>query len=211
MDLATVLRALRRRWLAILICAVLAAVAAGGVSLLRPAMYIAKAQGLVSISNPQARPPYALGAGAQYILDRMTSYAQLGGTTPVLAPVVAELHLDETPLTLKGLLQSNSLVGKAMLEVVVTYNNPTVAAEIADRTLEQIGVVMSDLEQDNVQLTRLGPAVASPSNRNTVTSALVAGVSGALFACLLSVALELVTDRRRSKSATGDEIVAPDR
>ena len=199
MELATVLRALRRFWLPVMIFAVVAAVVTGGVSWLRPRMYVATAQGMVSISDPERRPPYALGAGADYILNRMSSYALLGATTPVLAPVVAELHLDETPLTLTGRVQSRSLSGKAMLEIVVTYNDPSVAAEIASRVMEQLGVVISDLEQGNVLLTRIGPAVASPlsSNREIVTNAAVAGVSGVLFGCLAAVFVEAVADRRR--------------
>ena len=199
MELATVLSALRRCWLPVMIFAVVAAVVTGGVSWLRPRMYVATAQGMVSISDPERRPPYALGEGADYILNRMSSYALLGATTPVLAPVVAELHLDETPLTLTGRVQSRSLSGKAMLEIVVTYNDPSVAAEIASRVMEQLGVVISDLEQGNVLLTRIGPAVASPlsSNREIVTNAAVAGVSGVLFGCLAAVFVEAVADRRR--------------
>ena len=112
MELHTVIRALRHRWLAILLVGVVAAGASAIYARLTPAVYIASAEGIVSVSNPAQRPAYAFSSGSLYILNRMTSYARLGVTTPVLEPVVDELQLQETALSLSGRIDSSSVVGQ---------------------------------------------------------------------------------------------------
>jgi capsular polysaccharide biosynthesis protein len=198
-ELTLVLRALRRWWWVILLATV---VAGGGVAAMtssQPPMYTATAQGVVSVSNPASRPPYALASGAQYILDRMTSYAMLGVTTPVLTPVVDQLALQETPLSLSGRVDSHSVVGKAVLEVAVTYNDPRTAAAIADAVLAETGKSISGLEHGNVQVTPLGAAVppTAPSNKTTTVNAGVAAVGGFILGCFVAVLLQFVSERRR--------------
>src|ERR1700761_7852976 len=102
MEVETALHAVRTRWVMIALLTTAMAALGAIFALLNPQTYTATAEGLFAVTSPESRPPYALANGSQYILDRMTSYAQLGRTTPVLAPVVDELHLQETPLTLSG-------------------------------------------------------------------------------------------------------------
>ena len=200
MELRDLLQAIRKRWLFIAIVTAISGIAAGGFTAMQPPMYTATAQGMVSVSNPQNRPPYALASGAQYILERMTSYAELGVTTPVLTPVVSDLNLKETPLSLSGRVTSHSIVGKAVLEVAVTYNDPKVAAKIADSTISQIGRSISALENGNVQMVPIGAAVppTEPSNQNALVSGIVAAAGGGILGCLIAVSLNLLAKRRRA-------------
>jgi capsular polysaccharide biosynthesis protein len=197
MEVGTALHAIRHRWFVIaLITAAMAAVA-GVFALFNPPMYTATAEGLFSVASPETRPPYALANGSQYILDRMTSYAQLGRTTPVLAPVVNDLHLQETPLTLSGRVTSKSLADKVILEVSVKYNDPVIAAHIADATLTQIGRTVSRIENGNIKVTAVGPAtVPRESSRLTlIVYAVVGAVAGLVLGLLVAVGLEVIRQR----------------
>ena len=199
MDVRDLRQAIRAWWLVIVLAAVIAGSAAGVFTARQPLMYSATAQGIVSISDPQNRPPYSLSAGAQYILDRMTSYAWLGVTTPVLTPVVENLRLKETPLSLSGRVTSHSIVGKAVLEVTVTYNDPKVAAAIADGVVAGISRSISALENGNVQLVPTGAAVvpSKPSNHKVMVNSAMASAGGVILGSLIAVALHVLGARRR--------------
>jgi capsular polysaccharide biosynthesis protein len=197
MEVGTVLRAIRHRWLAVaLITAAMAAVA-GVLALFNPPTYTATAEGLLSVTSPETRPPYALANGSQYILDRMTSYAQLGKTTPVLAPVVDDLRLQETPLTLSGRVTSKSLADRAVLDVSVQYNDPVVAAHIADATLVQVGKAISRIENGNVKVTAVGPAAVprEPSKLTLLINVVVGALAGLVIGVFVAAGLEYVQQR----------------
>lgn len=197
MEVGTALQALRQRW--VMMALITAAVAAAGASyaLLTPPAYTATAEGLFTITKPDTRPPYALANGSQYMLDRMTGYAQLARTTPVLGPVVDDLHLQETPLTLSGRVVSKSLADKAVLEVNAEYDDPAVAAHIADATLAQIGRAVSRIENGNIQVTAIGPAVVpqASSQFNLIIFTFVGAAGGFVLAVLVAVGLEYVRQR----------------
>lgn len=204
-ELSVVTTALRRWWAAILLSTWAAAAAAGVLTGTQEPVYTATAQGIVSVGNPADRPPYVLSSGAQYILDRMTSYANLGVTTPVLAPVVDDLGLDETPESLSGHISSESVVGKAFVEVAVTYDDPRSAAAIADSVLAEMSDAVWELERGNVQLVPTGAAAppTGPSNRKIVINAVVAGAGGLVLGCFVAVGLAAMPSRTRTRGAEG--------
>lgn len=199
MELQTVLRGLRRRWLSILLIGVIAAVTTGLIVRHKPGVYEATAQGIAVVSNPAQRPPYAFSTGSLYILNRMTSYAQLGVTTPVLEPVVRDLHLRDSAASLSSRIYSWSPVGKSVINVTVFYDNPKTAAAIADDTLAQLSGAVSAVEDGNVEIRPAGPAIVptSISKSNGLREAAVAGIAGAVLAGLLAVGLEYLSDRVR--------------
>ena len=197
MDVATALHAIRQRWVAVALITAVMAGMAGILGLLSPPTYTAKAEGLLTVTSPDTRPPYALTNGSQYILDRMTSYAQLGKTTPVLTPVVNNLRLQETPMTLSGRVTTRSLAEKAVLEVSAEYNDPVVAAHIADATLAQLGQSISRIENGNIKVTAVGPAPVprGSSNLSALIYVVVGIVAGLVFGIVVAVGLDVI-DRR---------------
>lgn len=197
MELQTVLSGLRRRWLSMLLIGVIAAAVTGVIVRQKPGVYEATAQGIAVVSNPAQRPPYAFSTGSLYILNRMTSYAQLGVTTPVLEPVVRDLHLPETAASLSSHIYSWSPVGKSVINVTVFYSDPKLAAAIADDTLVQLGAAVSSVEGGNVEIRPAGPAIVpkSISKSNGLREAGIAGVAGVVLAGLFAVGLEYLSDR----------------
>lgn len=196
MDVASVWKAIKARWLIVAAVTIFLASLAGLVTMLRPSMYTATAEGLVSISHPQTRPPWALTNGSQYITDRMTSYAQLGGTTPVILPVYDRLHLQET---LVGRVASSWATDKALLRISVTYNDPTLAAHIADGILQQLGATIERLENGNILVTEVSPAAvpSAPSNHNVVLNAAIGAAGGLVLGLFGAVGLQAMSDRTR--------------
>jgi capsular polysaccharide biosynthesis protein len=197
MEVGTALHAIKSRWLAITLITVVMAGVAGLFALWSPPTYTATAEGLLSVTSPESRPPYALANGSQYILDRMTSYAQLGRTTPVLSPVVDDLHLQETPLTLSGRVESKSLADRAVLEVTVQYSDPAVAARIADATLAQLGRTVSRIENGNIKVTAVGPAAvpADSSKLNVIINVAVGALAGLVIGLFVAITLEVIRQR----------------
>jgi capsular polysaccharide biosynthesis protein/predicted nucleic acid-binding protein len=198
MDLASVWKAIRLRWLIVVGVTLAAAALAGATTMLRQPMYTATSEGLVSISHPEARPPYALTDGSQYITERMTSYAQLGGTTPVILPVYSRLHLHET---LVGRVASQWVTDKALLRVSVTYNDPALAARIADGVLQQLGSTIERIENGDIVVTQVtaAPVPTGPSNQDVVMNVAVAIVGGLGLGSFAAVGLQAISDRRRRR------------
>lgn len=197
MEVATALHAIRQRWLMVALITAAMALVAGMLGLLSPPTYTAKAEGLLTVTSPDNRPPYALTNGSQYILDRMTSYAQLGKTTPVLTPVVNSLRLRETPLTLSGRVTTRSLADKAVLEVSAEYNDPVVAAHIADATLTQLGQSISRIENGNIKVTAVGPAAVprGASNLSVFIYVAVGIMAGLVVGIFIAVGREVIHQR----------------
>lgn len=197
MDVATVVQAVRKRWLAVTLITSAMALVAGLFGLLSPPTYTATAEGLLTVTSPESRPPYTLANGSQYILDRMASYAQLGKTTPVLTPVVNDLHLHETPLTLSGRVTSKSLADRAVLEVSAEYSDPATAARIADATLTQMGQAISRIENGNIKVTAVGPASVpqTQSNLAVLVYVTVGLVAGLVIGIVIAVGLEVIRQR----------------
>lgn len=199
MDVASVWKAIRTRWLVVAAVTVVVASLAGVVTMLRTPMYTATAEGLISISHPQTRPPWALTNGSQYITDRMTSYAQLGGTTPVILPVYARLHLQET---LIGRVSSSWATDKALLRISVTYSDPTLAARIADGILQQLGSTIERIENGNIVVTEVSPAAvpSAPSNHNVILNGAIGTAGGLVLGLFGAVGLQAMSDRARQRA-----------
>ncbi len=198
MDTAAVLRAIASRWLIVVGAAVAAAVIVGILTMLRPPVYTASAEGVVSVSSPQSRPSWALGNGAQYIAERMTSYAQLGTTTPVLLPVYTRLSVRD-PAGVR--ITSEPVPNQAVLRISVTDSDPSQAARIADATLQELGANITRIENGNVVVTEVTPAAipSDPANRKVTLNAAVAAAAGLLAGAFAAVGLQLLSDRRSGR------------
>lgn len=203
MELSGAVNAVTKRWLIVVIVTVVLAAAAGVLTAMSRPMYSATAEGVVSVGAPQTRPPYALANGSRYILDRMTSYAQLGVTSPVLDPVAKELGVNE-PLTER--VSCQSVANQALLRVTAEDKDPAAAARIADATLRQLGDVVGRIEHDNVVVSQVTPAAvpSAPSNQKVLRNTAVGAAAGLLVGLCVALGLGWASDRaerRRSVHA----------
>ncbi|OBI74857.1 YveK family protein [Mycobacterium sp. E740] len=203
MEVVAALRAIRSGWLIVAILSAILAGLASVLTALTTPTYTATTQGLVSVGNAQSRPTYSLTNGSQYIVTRMTSYSQLGVTTPVLEPVVEQFRLPLTAAALREHVVSENIVNNALLEVKVEYDDPVLAARIADATLAQLAKTVENLEHGNVTVTAVGPALVptAPGNRNIAVNTAVGAAAGLILGSFIAVAAARIRSRRATRWA----------
>jgi capsular polysaccharide biosynthesis protein len=99
---------------------------------------------------------------------------------------------------LSGRVSSRSVVNTAIIEVSVEYNDPVVAARIADATMRQLGATIEDFENGTVHVALAGPAAvpSAPSNRRFAVNVALAAAAGLGMGMGIAVVLGAMNDRR---------------
>jgi capsular polysaccharide biosynthesis protein len=89
------------------------------------------------------------------------------------------------------------LADRAVLEVTAQYNDPVVAARIADATLTEVGKAVSRIENGNVKVTAVGPAAVprESSKLKTLINVAVGALSGFVVGLFVAVGLEFIQQR----------------
>ena len=211
MNAQRLLDAVRRSWLLVVLSALVFLGIAVALTALPAPQYGATARGFVSVSAPEKRSPNVLTSGSQYIQARMTSYAQLGTSNPVVEPVISSLKLSESPQALRRRLSASAVVETAFIEIEVTDPDPAQAMVIADALVIQLGRTIEDLENGTVRVALSDPATppARPSNRQFIRTGAVAAAGGLVVGMGLAVLVSSVRVRRRG-SAVGPSASAGD-
>src|ERR1700737_176636 len=151
MELTRYLQVIRRRAWMIVICPVVAAIAAGIVSFLLPPVYEAHVTLLV-------RPAQPLGAtdptGAALTSDQISrTYAALMTERPLLQSVSSELGLSVRPEDLAKEIQVTPQTNTTILDVAVKDTNATLARDLANRlTADLIAEVKGFQQQETSSL-----------------------------------------------------------
>lgn len=207
MELRDYLRLLRRRWLVIALLTVLGIGGALGFSVTVTPEYSARAQVFVSLRGG-ADSTGDLLQGANFTLRQVRSYVQIVTTPSVLQPVIEELGLDETPVTLARRVSADSPLDTVLINVRVHDQSAAMSATIANAVAAALADVVADLEtpvhgEPPVLVSTVRPADVpeSPSSPNTVMNlgigllaGLAAGVGVALLRELLDTRVRDVAD-----------------
>lgn len=195
MELEDYWRILRRGWLIVVVTTIVGGLLAFGWSLRQPMKYSATTQSFVAISDTSL-VNNSIVTGAQYIEQRVNSYALLASSPQVLDPVIAELGLPENASQLSAQVTAVSIPQTVLINVTATYNDPVMAATIANSVSVQFGTVISAIERtpganaSPVKLTIVVPAQppSTPSsprtNLNALLGALVGLLAGSAFLAL---------------------------
>lgn len=184
MELGDYWSFLRRRWISIVVFAVLGVLVAGVITLLSPKSYTSTAQDFVALTSTsnEANPL----AGAQFAAQRVKSYTEIVSSPAVLEPVIAKLGLNTTPAGLAGQVSVVNPPQTVLLLVSAVDASPVRAAEIANAVALQLGNVIEQLETPAgsttppVKVTLTKPAVApsSPSSPRTTLNLAIGLVIG---------------------------------
>lgn len=150
MELINYVRILRRRLWMILICPILAALAAGIVSFALPPVYEAQAVLLV-------RPTQPLGSSdptvAALTSDQISgTYASLMTERPLLESVSADLGLRIRPQDLAKKIKVTPEPNTTILDVNVQDTDPALARDIANRLVADFIVQVKLMQQLETQL-----------------------------------------------------------
>lgn len=183
-------RAISRHAALVGVAALLGVAAGTGAAQLAPTGWSADATLLVRVESPGS----GLAARSQFAQQRVSSYAELGTSTEVLAPVAADLGVP-----VDALAERVSVVNPddtAVLRVHATAATPEAASALADDVAESLSAVVDRVESrsgaggQTVALDLSSPASVpttpdEPGLVLTVLSGLLAGLAVGLAAALV--------------------------
>lgn len=180
--------ALRRAWVLLVLCPLLAALLAGGISWRLPPVYQATGSLLVR----PAEPLQVQNGSVPETADEITqTYGELVTEGPVLQKVIDGLQLKTTPTQLAKDITVTPRANTTILDIVVSNNNRVLAAEVANRLMSTFISTMKQVQtqentpgtvQDNFVIVQPAAVPTFPSSPNIPRSVLLAALVGLLLA-----------------------------
>lgn len=153
----SLLTSLARRWRLFLLCLLIGIGSAAAITLSLTPTYRATTQLFVALSSGETA--LDLNQGATFSSQRVKSYPALVDSPLVLEPVISQLELDETPVSLARRVSAQVPVNTVLLEVTVDDVDSIRAAEIANAVAGELARVVQDL--DRTSPTRESPVRVS--------------------------------------------------
>lgn len=206
MSLQDYVDALRRYWIVIVALGVIGAAAAFGFARTLPAEYSSTAA--VMVVPQRGDSTSELLQGSSYVQSLVQTYAVLASSPIVLAPVIEELKLDETPTRLATRVTVVNTLNTVVIEISVTDSAPDQAQKIAEAITESLITAVSRVSpsdaDDNpaVRLETIAPArlPQAPIGPNTRLYTALGGVAGIVlgvaYALVRRVLGTRITERR---------------
>lgn len=182
----------RYRWWMIVICPVVAALAAGAVSLVLPPVYEAHVALLVRPAQPLATTDPNVASLTTDQISR--TYAALMTERPLLVQVSNQLGLTMRPEDLAKEINVTPQPNTQILDVAVRDTNPTLARDLANQLVAALVAEVKQFQQQEAQLPNsrsgddlvvVSPAVlpdrpVSPNKTLNVAIAFAAGLAVAV-------------------------------
>ncbi|MGW9024076.1 polysaccharide biosynthesis tyrosine autokinase [Streptomyces sp. NPDC055722] len=144
MDLHDFLKALVRRWRAVVVCLVLAIGAAIAATVLSAPVYEARTQ--LFVATRTGEETAQLNQGQSFSQARVQSYAEIVTTRQVTEPVVQKLRLHTTPEELASRITATAPLNTVLIDITVKDAVPKRAARIANAVAERFSAVVERLE-----------------------------------------------------------------
>ena len=147
MDLTDYVRALRRRWLLMLLCVLVSVGASVALTVTTEPTYSSTAR--LFISSSQGTTTEAL-QGAQLSAARITSYAEMIATPELANTVSEQLGGDLSGAALRPSVTAEVLEETFIIEVAARNQDPTKAQQVAQAYAEGLAAMIEDLELSTV-------------------------------------------------------------
>lgn len=204
MELQDYLAILRKRWLSIAILATLGAGVATALSFAMTPLYTASTQLFVSVQGGASSNE--LLQGANFTRQQVTSYTQLVSAPGVLGPVIDDLGLDTRADALALRVSADSPLNTSLINIVVTDENPAIAAAIANEVAVQFKDVIGELETPSgggdsavkVSIVRDAVAPEAPSSPNKKLNLAFGLLVGLALGVGIAILREVLDTRVRS-------------
>jgi succinoglycan biosynthesis transport protein ExoP len=135
------LHILRRRWLSVLITALLFLGLAALVTLMMPKKYTATTSLFFAVGGESASD---LAQGSSFAERQMSSYARVATSPMVLAPIIQRLGLPMKPAELAESVKATVPAGTVILEIAATDPEPHRWAQIANAVAEELSWLRDD-------------------------------------------------------------------
>lgn len=188
MELRRYAAALRRGWVLLVLCPLLAALVAGAVTWRLPPTYEATGSLLVRPAEPLEVQSGSVPETADEITQ---TYGELVTEGPVLQKVINGLRLKTTPNRLAKDITVTPRANTTILDVVVSNSNRVLAAEVANRLMTDFITTMQQVQtqentpgtvQDNFVIVQPAVAPVTPSSPNIPRTIILAALVGLLLA-----------------------------
>lgn len=203
MELSDYVRTIRQRWRFIVAVMVLVYAAAITVTVMTPPTY--RSDTLLFVSTAGTDSISELAQGGTFAQRQVSTYAQLVAEPVVLAPVVTELELAESPGALASRVEARVVPDSVLIEIAVLDRDPAQARDIADSVglhltdaVEELERVETDAESP-VKATMVRPPSlpTSPTSPNPVLNLALATLLGPLLGLGIALLRELLDTRIR--------------
>src|ERR1700730_1009103 len=150
MELIRYVRVLRHRLWMIVLCPIIAGLAAGVVSLALPPLYEAQVVLLVRPAQPLASSDSTVAALTSDQISR--TYASLMTQRPLLESVNADLGLKIKPEDLVKKIKVTPQPNTTILDVAVQDTNPALARDLANRLVADFITQVKQIQQQETAL-----------------------------------------------------------
>lgn len=217
MEFQDYLSIVRKRWVSILLIAVLVVAGAVGVTMAATPMYQAHAQVYVSVRTSGTTSD--LLQGSNFTQRQVASYAQLATTPRVLVPVIEHLDLPTTPDALAGSISASAPLDSSLIDIRVTSSDPRTASDVANSTADNLASEVGDIERPEggpspvqISTVRVASPPDSPSSPNVTRNLALGVLVGLALGFGVAVLRELLDTRVRTeddvRAVTDTSIIA---
>lgn len=207
MELNRYVRVLRRRLWIIVVCPIVAPVAAGIVSLTLPPVYEAHVSLYVRLAQPlTSTDPAAAALSSDQILR---TYASLVTERPLLESAISQLGLKISPEDLANEIKVTPVANTTKLDVAVDDANPALARDLANLLVADLIAEVNQIQQQETPLPNartgdnlvvVSPAVLPdrPVSPNKTLNVAIAFAAGLLLGLGIAFLLEYMDQSIKS-------------
>lgn len=205
MELIDHLRLFARRWTWVLAGMLLGVLAAGGWAYLTPRTYASSTELFVgSVLNGQNDSGSGANSASQFVLGRMSTYAQLVDSPDIADSVEGRVGLGLTPAEFADSVSATVPPGTVLLRVTAHARTPEHAQDLAGATADALATTIETLEQTTsgggqiVDATVTSPATASsrPASPDLPTGFGIGLAGGLVLGVLAATARDQAVRRR---------------
>lgn len=202
MELRDIVRALRKGWILIVLCALAGVSTAAAYSITTTPRYEASASLFVSVRTSGESTTGELVQGSTFAQQKVQSYAVVATSPRVLDPVIEDLGLDVTAAQLANQVSTSSPRDTTVIEIAVNDPDPVLAANISNAVASSfIDVIVNQLEAPSggqpslVTIEPIRPAVVpehpyAPNTRLNLLLGFLIGLVAGIGAAVLRQVLD---------------------
>lgn len=205
MELRDYLRVLSKRWLLIVLVALVGVGGGAAAALLTTPTY--RASTLVFVSVQSSGTINELAQGNTFTQGQVKSYAEAVSTPRVLDPVVSELDLGESAEQLATAVDATAPLDTVNIQISVTRRSPVEAAAIANAVTESFREVVSEITRPangdpspvTVSVLRSASVPTEPVSPDTALDLGFGLLAGIALGLGLAVFIEILDTRIRNE------------